>query len=654
MPQATFRVLILEDDDADVQAMVAELRHAGFAPEWECVGTESDYLARLEEKPDLILADYALPGLDALRALRQLQERGFDIPFIVVTSTANEEVAVECMKVGAADYLLKDRLVRLGPAVARALQQKRLREEKVRAAMALQESREEIAAVLDSLPIPTVLIDPVLVVQKVNRAAELFAGRSADHMIGASLAEALGCLLCNENSGQRASAKAPCPISLAVSDTFETGVGRRQLEAKHPFRIGDAAQEKTIVMDTAPVRVSGREWVLLCLQDHTEHRAVQDQFLHAQKMEAVGRLAGGMAHDFNNVITVINGYSELLLEKLPPKNPAREDIRQILRAGQSAAALTQQLLTLSRKHITVPEPVDINTTVTNMERMLRRLLGEDIQLVTFVGHGLGQVEMDPGHLEQVIMNLAVNARDAMPQGGTLTIEAGREWMVNPKAGALDVKPGRFVVLTVRDTGCGMDKETADRVFEPFFTTKEHEKGTGLGLSTVYGVVRQARGALELDTEPTKGTTFRVYLPRVDTGKLRAKSQRVTPLELTGSETVLVVEDDQALRTLTSRVLREHGYTVIEAANGGEALLICERRKENVNLLLTDAVMPHMSGGELAERLKGLVPDLKVVYMSGYTVSDIVDRGVQEENIILVPKPFSPRKLLSAVREVLDG
>lgn len=391
------------------------------------------------------------------------------------------------------------------------------------------------------------------------------------------------------------------------------------------------------------------------LRDITERKRLQEQLLQAQKMEAIGRLAGGVAHDFNNLLTVINGYSELLLLRYPdPHDPIRREIEQIRKAGARATGLTRQLLAFSRKQVLQPQLLDLDDLVADVGKMLQRLIGEDIELITIPRPGLGQVKADPGQIEQVIMNLAINARDAMPQGGKLTIETANVRLDEGYTRQhTEVKPGPYVMLAVSDSGIGMDKETQARIFEPFFTTKTQGRGTGLGLAAVYGIVKQSGGHIWVYSEVGRGTTFKVYLPQIEE-MVETPQPSVAPSQLPqGSETILLVEDEEGVREFIFDILRASGYTVLEARNGREALMISKRYSGAIHLLLTDVVMPEMSGRELVGYLASLRPQMKVLYMSGYTDDAIVRHGVLEPGRILLQKPFTPYALTRRIREVLD-
>jgi two-component system, cell cycle sensor histidine kinase and response regulator CckA len=517
-----FRILMLEDMATDAALVEWELRRAGLRFAARRVETEDDFRRELREfAPDLILSDYSLPSYDGLSALRVTLEVAPDIPFIMVTASVNEETAVACLKAGAADYILKDKLARLASAVSSALEKKRVAEEKARAEEELRLSREHLA--------------------------------------------------------------------------------------------------------------------------------------RAQKMEAVGRLAGGVAHDFNNLLTVILGFSHLVLGRLGPDHPLRAEVEQIRQAGERAAALTAQLLAFSRKQVAQARVINLGEVVLSVKGLLLGLVGEDVELTTAVEPGAGCLKADPTQVEQVIFNLAANARDAMPQGGHLAVAVADVDLGEPAARAHGAAPpGAYSVLSVSDTGCGMDAETRARIFEPFFTTKEQGKGTGLGLATVYGIVEQHGGFIRVESEPGAGTTFRVYFPRAAPAAgeaAPARAEQPEPLPR-GTEVVLLVEDEGAVRRLTRELLEMQGYTVLEAAGGEEALRLSAEGGQ-IDLLLTDVVMPRLSGRELAERLSAERPHLKVLYFSGYTDDIVVRHGLLEHGLAFIQKPFSQEALLRKVREVLD-
>ncbi len=372
-------------------------------------------------------------------------------------------------------------------------------------------------------------------------------------------------------------------------------------------------------------------------------------------MEAIGQLAGGVAHDFTNRLTAINGYSSLALQRTDEDNPIKSYLEEIKKAGNRAANLTRQLLAFGRKQILQPVVVNLNDVVGDMNKMLRRLIGEDIQLTAKFDPALRNIKADPGQIEQVFVNLVVNARDAMPQGGYLTIEtANGEVDLEYASKHLGARPGSYVILAVSDTGTGMDDKTKARIFEPFFTTKERGKGTGLGLSTVYGIVKQSGGNIWVYSEPEHGTTFKVYLPQLEGVTKPTERPTVEAAGPGGSETILLVEDEDVVRWVAQEILEQAGYYVLDANGGEEAIRLCNERAAPIHLLLTDVVMPETGGKEIAERLTSLWPEPKVLFMSGYTDEAIVRHGVLDSNIEFIQKPFTPLALGKKVREVLDG
>ncbi len=386
-----------------------------------------------------------------------------------------------------------------------------------------------------------------------------------------------------------------------------------------------------------------------------EKATLQEELRQSQKMEAIGGLAGGIAHDFNNLLTVISGNCQLSLLELKEGDPLRGNVEEIKAAADRASSLTRQLLAFSRRQVLNMRVLDLNTIIRDLEKMLRRVIGEDIELVTCFADDLGMIKMDPGWIEQVIMNLAVNARDAMPGGGKLIIETANADLDDSYTHShVTVKPGRYINLCVNDTGAGMPPEVKEHLFEPFFTTKDKGKGTGLGLSTVYGIIKQSGGDIWVNSEPGLGTTFNIHLPRVDEPVDNTR-MRVTREEIPrgGGETILLVEDEEDVRRLAVRILQRQGYTVLEASCGKDALVLCKEHQGPIHLILTDVVMPGMSGRQLADQLIPLHPNLKVVYMSGYTDNAVIHHGVLEEGVNYIQKPFTIDGLMKRMREVLD-
>ncbi|MBL8766129.1 MAG: response regulator [Planctomycetes bacterium] len=505
------RVLILEDNRDDYELILASLNDAGLAIDPVVVDDETRFVEELAQPYDVVLSDFSMPTFSAMRALDLIRERGLDVPFIVVSGSISEEVAVECMKRGAADYLLKDRLARLGPAVEHAVRERRLRAEK--------------------------------------RAAE----------------------------------------------------------------------------------------AALVLK--------QEELRQSQKLEAIGRLAGGVAHDFNNVLTAIVGYCDLLESSLDSSDPRRRFVEDMRHAGQSAASMTSQLLALSRKQVMHPTIVDLNRIVVDLSGMLRRLLGEDVDLVTVQHDPTAPIEADRGQIEQVLLNLVVNARDAMPRGGRITIET----RVVPLEG-----DRREVTMLVQDTGIGMDESTRARVFEPFFTTKPIGKGTGLGLSTVYGIVAQTGGTITVESVPGRGSCFTLRLP-ASAAPLTAPAparRHERPMPTGVQRTILVVEDEEVVRRVVLRLLRGAGYHVLEADGAREAKRQVDLFSGSIDLLLTDIVMPDMTGTELALELRAGHPNLRVIVMSGYVEDVAMHHDALAAGARFLNKPFSRDELLDVIRSEL--
>jgi two-component system cell cycle sensor histidine kinase/response regulator CckA len=498
-----------------------------------------------------------------------------------------------------------------------------------------------LATLIEASPLAIVTFDPEGIVTMWNPAAERIFGWSENEALGTHL-----------------------PFVPAEKQEEFLALRRRALLGEvftEPELHRRRADGSPIVVSvsTSPLRrPDGTIYgIMSILTDITYVRRMEEQLRQSQKMEAVGRLAGGVAHDFNNLLTAISGYSDLLLHRLPDYSTLRRDVEEIRKAGDRAAELTRQLLAFSRRQVLQPKILDLNAMVTKMGPMLRRLIGKDIDLSIDLFPSLSRVKADPGQIEQVIVNLAVNARDAMPDGGRITIATADAELSTAYAVAHpEVHPGPHVLLSVADTGQGMSDETQAHLFEPFFTTKERGKGTGLGLATVYGIVQQSGGHIRVNSAADRGSTFLIYLPRVEAsedgaqGADRPLLSHVSP----GTETVLLAEDEEVLRRLAREILSGNGYKVLEAGNGREALLLSEAHRGKIHLLLTDVVMPKMSGRELGERIRLQRPDLRILYMSGYTDDDILRRGILEDGIPFLQKPFTPEALARKVREVLDS
>jgi PAS domain S-box-containing protein len=632
------RVLHLEDTPLDAELLDLGLRQAGM--DWEIVRVESrnDFVAALDRGGfDVIVSDYRLPAYDGLQALQEARTRRPEVPFVFFTGNLGEARAIEALRSGATDYVLKDGPVeRLVPAVQRAVREAQERQARALAEETLKEREAGFHLLFESNPHPMWVFDrETLRFLEVNAAATQAYGYSRDEFLSMGIVDI--------HAPEDAAA-----VREAVGTVLQ-GV-RRFAPWRHRVKDG---RQITVDVVAHDLEFRGRAGRLVVAHDITEQKELEAQLLQSQKMEAVGRLAGGVAHDFNNLLGVIIGFGERLLRRLP--SAERREIGEVLKAAEHAAALTRQLLAFSRRQVLQPRVLDLNSVVGELDAMLRRIIGEDVHLVTVLRSGLGSVKADPGQVQQVIMNLAVNARDAMPKGGSLTIETDNVELDQSYSSTHHaVRPGHYVMLAVTDTGTGMDAATQARIFEPFFTTKEPGKGTGLGLATVFGIVKQSGGNIWVYSEPQRGTTFKVYLPRLDGIAPEASTRAAAPEAARGSETVLLVEDADSLRELGREILEEHGYRVLEARSGVEALQVLGRHAGSLELVLTDLVMPGMSGVELAGQIKAQRPATKVLYMSGYTDDALGHHGVLEAGMAFVEKPFTIDGLLRKVREVLDS
>jgi len=888
------RILMLEDNPTEAKLVELELRNGGIVFELKRVETRNDFISQLEEfKPQVILADFKLPAFTGMEAFGIIKEKGLDVPFIILSGTLGEDLAIEILKAGVTDYILKGNLSRLVPAVNRALADTKFQNERKQAEEALRESEEKYRALIETTNTGFVIIDLAGKVLDANdEYARLTGHERRDEILGRSVVEWTAeydrernataveqCVqqgfvrnleldyavthgqiipvesnatlvtakngpqilaLCHditerkraeenllriqaavESAGDAIGLYTPHGVHFYHNQSFTDLFGYSIEELHKPLgptilyadamiarevfktimqgnpwrgeimmvaksgrqfpvilranvikddkgniigligihtditvrkRTGKALQESekkystlfetstdAIMMLTRdgffdgnqatldlfefsskedfvkmhpselspPTQPDGKDSLIASLQhietafakgsdffewvhkkkdgtlfsaevrlsslkldekkvlqalvcDITERKQAEQQMLslqsqlqQSQKMEAIGQLAGGVAHDFNNLLTVISVQAQLALRGLLEGDPLKEKLKDIEQAADRAANLTRQLLAFSRRQILEMKVINLNVILMDMGKMLKRVIGEDIEFKTQLAEDLGLVKADPGQMEQVILNLAVNAKDAMPQGGKLFLEtANVELDQDYTRSHLGVVPGAYVLLSVIDTGIGMSMEVKEQIFDPFFTTKEKGKGTGLGLSTVYGIVKQSGGDIYVYSEPNKGTTFKIYLPRVFElpEALKKETREEVPR---GRERILVVEDSPIVRRLAVEILRKQGYRVLEANEGGEALVMCEKDNDPIDLILTDIVMPNIGGPELIERLRQVRKDFKVLYMTGYTDEKIVNHGVLVEGIELIHKPFTIQKLAQKVREVLD-
>ena len=899
-PQSdALRILILEDVPTDAELVKRELRKAGFKFTARWINNKNDFLSQLEEfSPDIVLSDYSMPQFNGMEALVLVKERFPSTPLIIVTGAMNEETAVECMKAGAADYVIKENMARLGQAVVKVLKNKRTREEKGRAEEALREIEQRFRSLVETTSDWVWEVDENGVYTYVSPKSKELLGYEPDQVVGKTLFDLMppeeaervyrlfmtlsesmesfkdlentnlhkdGRLVVLETDGMpifdadgsfkgyrgidrniterkradailrarenqirlllNSTAEAICGLDREGKSTFvnraclrllghstndeligknihhlihhaypggspypveecpifqafrkgeyihiddevlwrkdgtsfsaeywsypivqndqilgavvtfiditerkRTEEALKKSEKKYRTLFEDYRDAIYIVTrdgefvdvnqamvelfgykkeemmginmielyrnpDEGPrilgelekkgslkdyeikfKKKEGKEIDCLItvtakkgddgsiigyqgmIRDITKQKKLEAQFLQAQKMEAIGRLAGGIAHDFNNLLTAIIGNAELSLAQLGKDSSLREMIVEINNAGQRAASLTRQLLAFSRKQVIQPKVLNLNEILEDMEKMLRRMIGEDVELKTVLEPNLWRVEADPGQMEQVIMNLAVNARDAMSQGGRLTLETANVNLDDDyfRDRGVAEDPDPYVMLAVSDSGIGMDEEIRSHLFEPFFTTKEKGKGTGLGLSTVYGIVKQSGGYIWPYSEPGQGTTFKVYFPSVAGEISLVQKKKISSINLKGSETILVVEDNKPVLKMTRKILKTYGYNVLAAQDGDEAVSVSEQYEQPIHLMLTDVIMPKMSGCEVAKQMEHVRPGMKVLYMSGYTDNAVVHHGILEKDRLYIQKPFTLEDLVFKVREVLDS
>ncbi len=647
IPALRAGVLIVDDTPAKLVALAAIV--SGMALEIVTATSGEQALRQLLKRDfAVILLDVNMPTMDGFETATLIRgrPRSADTPIIFVTAEAHSEAEhFRGYTLGAVDFIYSP----IVPEILRAkvqvfvnlfclqrqlmLQHEHLESLVVQRTAALTE-RELRYRKLTEASFDGIAITVEGVITEANPGVAEIFGYPLDEVISRPILDFVA-----DESRE------------AVLQRFSKGEkGRFEFTGKH--KDGRKIQLETT---TRKHDVSGRSGRISAIRDVTETRVLEAQLRQAQKMDAIGQLAGGVAHDFNNLLTAILGYSDFVIDTFEPQDRRRADMEEVIKAAQRAATLTMQLLAFSRKQVLQPTAVDLNAVVTGTHQMLSRLIGEHVDLVPILAPDLGAVRADSGQLEQVLMNLVLNARDAMPSGGRVVIETSNiELDETSVRQHVAVRPGSYVMLGVSDTGHGMDEQTQSRLFEPFFTTKEPGKGTGLGLSTVYGIVKQSGGNIWVDSKPGHGTTFTIYLPRVAeiAEPLAMASPPVGPP--TGTETILVVEDTDGLRTLARKILERYGYTVIDAPNGEEALRICERHEGAIHLLLTDVVMPGMSGRVLADRLAQLRSETRVLFTSGYTDDAIVHHGILRTGTAFLQKPYVLDSLARKVREVLDA
>ena len=620
--------------------MTVWLQEAGL--DWDVVrvDTREAFVSALEDETfDIVLSDFQLPAFNGHEALKETRARRPELAFVFFTATLGEERAVDALKAGATDFVAKERPARLVPALRRAVRESEERAARQRAEEGLRQREESFHLLFESNPHPMWVFDrETLRFLEVNAAAVSHYGYSRDEFLAMRITD-----IRPESEVARAVA--------AVHSEVESAIRHHVGDWRHRTKDGRVIDVEVAARDTEFGGHAGR---LVVAHDVTERKRLEAQLLQSQKLEAVGQLAAGVAHDFNNLLNVITGYSELLLRSLPAKGTDRERTEQVRRAAERGAGLTRQLLAFSRRQVLEPRVLDLNAALADVQSMLTRLIGEDIKIVTAFDPAVGRVFADPGQMEQVLVNLVVNARDAMPEGGSLVLETSNvdldEAYARTHPGA---RPGAHVRLAVSDTGHGMDAATAARVFEPFFTTKPRGKGTGLGLATVHGIVQQSDGHVDVYSEPGHGTTFKIYLPLVEAQEERPADEGGPVEPHGGSETIVLVEDEDGLRSLIREVLEDAGYRVVEAPDPEHGLAAVRAEPRGIDLLMTDVILPQMRGNELADRVREISPGARVLFMSGYTDEAIGQHAVLGAGSHFLQKPFALTALLSKVRAVLE-
>ena len=624
---APISVVVVEDSPHDARFLIRALEKTGYAVTWEQTADAKGLRALLRARAwDMVFSDHNMPEFSGQEALEIVRAHDPHLPFVLVSGAIGEACAVALIKAGASDYLSKEHLSLAGHVVARVLNEAASRR-------ARSQAEELYRAMVESSPDGILLIDEEGLIERANRQIGALLGMDDPaHLVGMDALTLIA------------------PEDQARAEELLRAVIQEHIDRHEAFTITRADQAQVHV-EVRGVRVQAaqdeRPALLVTVRDVTAHRQLEATFRHAQKMEAIGRLAGGVAHDFNNIVNVILAFADFLREDLPAEDDRQGHVSEILAASERASNLTRQLLTFSRRSAAQPRVLDVTRTLTNMQAMLHRILGEDVRVTIQLAERVWPVHIDEGHLEQVITNLAVNARDALPTGGEFRLEVlNRSLRPGDAELAAGLEPGDHVLIRASDSGAGIPAEIHESIFDPFFTTKGSGRGTGLGLSTVYAILQQAKGRIQVSSPPGSGAVFSIWLPRsVASPQVEVASARPPPggTVFTGRR-VLLVEDEVSLRRATCRTLERLGFEVLEASDGREALALMRRRGGDVDLVLTDVVMPNMSGRELVEHLttEGLAE--RFVYMSGYPHDVIAHHGVLDADVILVQKPFTSTSL----------
>ncbi|MCB0169086.1 MAG: response regulator [Anaerolineae bacterium] len=646
MSKTSIRILYVDDYPFDRELVRTTLENADFDLQITEAASRSEFEEKLAQaKYDLVLSDFNILGFTGLQVLDAVWATDQTIPVIIVTGTGSEEIAVETLKRGAADYVIKSpkHIQRLPNTIKGVLEKEKLKQHNRQAEEALRESQKQLQQIVNSIRDHIYVTELTASGERINR----YISTNVRALTGYPLEKFI-----NDWNFWGSQVIHPADRDVAAAQARRLAQGQAsQVE----YRMIRADGEVIWVRDSANVEPQGQSTIVYGVVGNiTERKQLEEQLQQSQKLEALGRLAGGIAHDFNNLLTVILGNCDLALDQIEQASLIRDELEGIKTAGERAVALVRQLLAFSRQQILQPQILDLNAVVATMNQMLQRLIGSDIILVSELGPQAATVKADQGQIEQVIMNLVINARDAMPTGGTLRIStetmalekgATREWV--------DLEPGHYAVLTIQDSGIGMDQEVMNHIFDPFFTTKEAGKGTGLGLSTVHGIIKQSNGHIWVDSQINQGTKFTILLPKAEIETIDRQEPTNEPSPQS-AKTILLVEDEDMIRDLAQRTLLKDGYLVLEAKNGQEALDIFNEYSGTIDLLLTDIVMPgKIAGDKLAKIITSLRPETKILYISGHPKDIRLTQNFITQNSAFLQKPFTPSKLAHKVREVLD-
>jgi hypothetical protein len=626
---AGLKVLLVEDSEHDAELLLHELSRAGYKPSARRVDSAVEMAAALAQDDwDLIISDYVLPQFSGLEALKIVQRRNLDIPFIIVSGKIGEEVAVEALKAGAHDYLLKDRLVRLPAAIDRELREATQRRKRREADQALRESEDRYRRLVESSPEATCICAHGLFVYVNAACVKLFGAGSPIDLIGKSYIELVD----------------PNYRDLVTEYLRQAADGTDGALLEHRVqRFNNSAV--VVEMVARSISYHREQAVQIVCRDITARKFMEDQLHHGERMDAISRMAGGVANDFNNLLAVITGYAGLIRSSIAPGDKLLEDVEQITRSADRAYALTQELMALSRKQALRLAPMNLNTLLTKNEGLIQRVLGDDIELHINLSPDLGLIHGDNAQMENMLMNLSVRARDSMPNGGRLVFQTRNFTQEDKKLLPLnELRAGDFICLLVADTGAGIPEEAQPHVFEPFYVGHSARTGSGLALATVYATVKQHGGHISYNSQEGAGSTFRIYLPRLPVAK---------PVKNNSANgTILLVEDEEPLREFGCVVLKRAGYHVIEANDGIQAVDLCEAQKPPISLIFTDVIMPSMSGPEMTRRLCKMYPGVPVLYTSGYTRNVVTENGAPTSDFEFLQKPYTSQELLHRLDQIL--